>query len=503
MTTTPITVSLELYPLRGVTPEVAYHALKRAAVSHNGFLLESPSGPRADRKTALVGIDRLLSLAISSQQARLTGVPSLIAYLNTALASDGFPATKTPAADTLIIDFDEPDRLWTLLRLIQSLFLVPTDTGRFRFGWFGWFGYDTIHYIERIERHIPPTLDDPIPDIQLTLFQSLVQFDLITASAEVSTALSDRWPHQSAASLVSVIHDHAQAAQAAVTEADSPPPAPIKITDSTDIVTYKRAVNTALDHIRAGDIYQIQLGHQLQIKTTITPLQVYRRLRQRNPSPYMYLVELDDIVVVGASPEAFVKIDSGQITMRPLAGTIARGTTPEDDLHQAETLRADPKERSEHIMLVDLCRNDISRICIPESLDTTELLATEAYSHVFHLVSNVVGHLDSNKDVYDVIAATFPAGTMSGAPKIRAIEIIETLETCRRGLYAGTLGLIDFSGFTNMALCIRSTLYQHESYLIRASAGIVADSDPQREWDETLIKLNSMYWAITGDTLKP
>ena len=189
------------------------------------------------------------------------------------------------------------------------------------------------------------------------------------------------------------------------------------------------------------------------------------------------------------------------MAMRPLAGTIRRGKTEAETIKAAATLRANAKEVAEHVMLVDLCRNDFGRVCIPGSLEVTDLLATELYSHVIHLVSHVIAELDDNQDIYDLIAASFPAGTMTGTPKIRAMEIIEALETTRRGIYAGAIGLIDFNGDANLALCIRTAFHQEGRYFIRASAGIVADSEPEAEWDETLAKLGATYWAITGEEI--
>ena len=217
----------------------------------------------------------------------------------------------------------------------------------------------------------------------------------------------------------------------------------------------------------------------------------------------MYLARFGAVTVIGASPEVFVRIEGDVVTMRPLAGTVPRSFDPAIDRGRAAALLADPKEVAEHIMLVDLCRNDIGRICRPGSLDVDVLMAPEAYSHVIHMVSNVTGTKDVAHDPYDVIAATFPAGTMTGAPKIRAMEIIEALETARRGLYAGAVGMIDFNGFTNLALCIRSTLHAEGAYRIRASAGVVADSVPEKEWRETLAKMGASYWAITGSEIAP
>jgi len=237
------------------------------------------------------------------------------------------------------------------------------------------------------------------------------------------------------------------------------------------------------------------------VESDADPLDIYRRLRARNPSPYMYVAPFSGFTLVGASPESFIRIENGKISMRPIAGTIRRGKTPEEDDALAKQLLSDEKELAEHVMLVDLCRNDIGRVCEPGSLEADELIILEKYSHVHHLVSNVVGQLRKDQDAFDAIAATFPAGTMTGAPKIRAMEIIEALELTRRGAYAGAVGLIDFGGAVNMALCIRTVTCQGSRFSLRASAGVVADSKPENEWRETLQKLAAPFWAVTGQEI--
>jgi len=216
----------------------------------------------------------------------------------------------------------------------------------------------------------------------------------------------------------------------------------------------------------------------------------------------MYLAFIGGRYLIGASPESFITVRDGVIAMRPLAGTAPRGKTTEEDQSLCEQLRSDPKEIAEHIMLVDLCRNDLSRICKSDSLAVEDLMTVEKHSHVMHLVSHVCAKPKDDVDVYDLIQATFPAGTMTGAPKIRAMEIIADIETTRRHAYAGAVGVMDFGGYAVLALCIRTAFFDGNEYTIRASAGVVADSDPCREWKETLHKMGSTYWAITGRELQ-
>ena len=260
-------------------------------------------------------------------------------------------------------------------------------------------------------------------------------------------------------------------------------------------------VARAKEHIAAGDIYQVQLGHEISIESDVDPVDVYRRLRDRNPSPYMFLARLAGQDIIGASPELFLRVSGDLATLRPIAGTIGRGATRDEDGCRARRLQTDPKEQAEHLMLVDLCRNDLGRVCRPGTLQVDEYLVPEQYSHLIHLVSNVVARVRTECDAFDVLTAAFPAGTMTGAPKVRAMEIIESMETARRGVYAGAIGVIDFGGYVNTALAIRTAVRANGRYRLRASAGIVADSVPANEWRETIHKLNATYWAVTGKEL--
>jgi anthranilate/para-aminobenzoate synthase component I len=316
--------------------------------------------------------------------------------------------------------------------------------------------------------------------------------ELADEQVELLLHESAAWPPVDHGEIVDLL-----AAAAPVPDPEEPPPAEVE--DEITQQTFESRATRCLEHIAVGDIYQVQIGHELVIRSPMRPLSVYQRLRRRNASPFMYLTTLGEHTVIGASPELFVRVEDGAVLMRPIAGTVPRGAI--DDEVGAVALRNDPKELAEHTMLVDLCRNDIGRICQPDTLDVPEHFTVERYSHVQHLVSTVVGRAESAKDSYDIIPALFPAGTMTGAPKIRAMEIIETMESSRRGLYAGALGLIDVGGYLNLALCIRTLINHNGAYRTRASAGIVADSDPAREWAETLAKANAAHWAVTGKEL--
>ncbi len=271
---------------------------------------------------------------------------------------------------------------------------------------------------------------------------------------------------------------------------------------------YPKAVAAAKEAIRAGECFQIVLSQRFERPTDADPLDVYRVLRTTNPSPYMYLLRFDGFDIVGSSPEAHLKVSAGpdgrrRALLHPIAGTRPRGGSPEADARLAAELLADPKERAEHVMLVDLGRNDLGRVCRPGTVEVPEFATIERYSHVMHIVSTVVGELRADRTAFDALAATFPAGTLSGAPKVRAMEIIEELEPVRRGVYGGTVGYFAFGGDLDMAIAIRTALIRDGRAYVQAGAGIVADSDPAAEDQETRSKAAAVLAAIAAaETLR-
>jgi anthranilate/para-aminobenzoate synthase component I len=490
----PLPVTLERVPAPFRMPFDVFNRLTRTLGEDHVFIVESLSGPKPDMRSAVIGVNKLLTVDVRRHRVTITG-PGPAAERARAMAAETLPLID---GSFRLFQFGD---VWDLLRRIQNGFIVtgPVSGTAFGFGFFGYFGYDTAHYVEDLPYVIPPANDTP--DISLSIFQSVVRYDLVAETCEIVTASSPAWGAMPIELIKAEILACPNDRSIPLAPPEVPPPG--RVTDSTTETQYHRDVATALQYIAIGDIYQVQVGHELTIETEATPSEVYARPRARNPAPYMYLARFGDVAVIGASPEVFVRIEDGFVTMRPLAGTVPRSGDPAIDAQRSTAMLSDPKEVAEHIMLVDLCRNDIGRICEPGTLDVDELMRPEAYSHVIHMVSNVTGTKRPSHDPYDVIAATFPAGTMTGTPKIRAMEIIEELETTRRGIYAGAVGMIDFGGFTNLALCIRSTLYTDGAYRIRASAGVVADSVAEKEWRETLAKMGSSYWAITGEEIQP
>ena len=259
---------------------------------------------------------------------------------------------------------------------------------------------------------------------------------------------------------------------------------------------YEKVVEAAKEYIKAGDIVQVVPSQRLSVPVSADSFDIYRALRSVNPSPYMYYLKLGDLNIAGSSPEVMVRTEEGMVTMRPIAGTARRGSSDAEDAELAEELLADPKERAEHVMLVDLGRNDVGRVCEYGTVGVDELMVIEKYSHVMHIVSNVVGKLRKDKDAFDVLRACLPAGTVSGAPKIRAMEIIDELESSRRGSYAGAVGYFSFSGNSDTAIAIRTILIKDGMAYVQAGGGIVADSVPEKEFQETMNKAKACMKAI-------
>ncbi|MFE2209050.1 MULTISPECIES: anthranilate synthase component I family protein [Streptomyces] len=482
-----IGVATRTHPLPQVPMLPAYRALAQRFGPDEVYLLESAAGPIRDRRYQFVGFGALLSVAVTEGAVRVEGLPALRAALLERIR----PLLEEDADGTLRLR--TPTGLWPLLRATQDMFDADGSSTRFRFGFLGYFGYDTVRYVEDLPHLIEERPD--LPDVQLVLHQGCVVRDLAAEGTELLLHESDAWPalraEDIAALLAAAPDTHPEPAADTVPEA--------LVSDSTDPAAFHADVERCLRHIAVGDVYQVQIGHELTMRSTADPVDVYQRLRRRNASPYMYLASVGGQCVIGASPELFVRIEQGTVTMRPIAGTLPH--KGEDDTRSAEQLRSDPKEIAEHTMLVDLCRNDIGRIARADTLAVPDEFVVERYSHVLHLVSTVVGEAEPDKDAFDAVAALFPAGTMTGTPKIRAMEVIESVEDSRRGLYAGALGLIDVGGYTNLALCIRTLFHRDGVYRTRASAGIVADSVPAGEWRETLAKMSAAHWAVTGKEL--
>jgi anthranilate synthase component 1 len=367
----------------------------------------------------------------------------------------------------------------------------------------GHIGYDTVRFFEKLPE-ISKT-DSEMPDVVMMITDSLVIFDnarqtiKIVVNAHVSGDGPDK-VYDAAVAKINELVKKLESADASVAEsADEETPAKgggLVYESNTEKEKFKESVDKCKKYIREGDIFQVVLAQRLSIKLKVPAFEVYRALRTVNPSPYMYYLKLDEWEVVGASPEILSRVEGRKVTLRPIAGTRPRGETQAEDRELEKELLADKKELAEHIMLVDLGRNDVGRVASGGSVHVTDLMSIERYSHVMHICSTVEGELADGKDCYDVVRATFPAGTLSGAPKIRAMEIIEELEPTRRGLYGGAVGYFGFSGSMDSAIAIRTLAVKAGTAYLGIGAGIVADSDPEKEWEETMNKGRALLRAI-------
>jgi anthranilate synthase component 1 len=399
-----------------------------------------------------------------------------------------------------VISSEEVENPLQWIEAYFSRFKVPEidDQPRFSGGLVGYFGYETIAYIEpRLRNDGKP---DPLatPDILLMQSEDVLVFDNLSgklmfithANPDVANAFDnaqqrlDDWVHK-------------------LREAPAKTPQQTSNTvDEKDFISgftqagYEAAVSKIKDYIVEGDVMQAVLSQRMSIPYKADPLDLYRALRCLNPSPYMYHLNLGDFQIVGSSPEILVRLEDDTVTVRPIAGTRPRGQTREQDKALEEELLADPKERAEHLMLIDLGRNDAGRVSQIGTVELTENMLIERYSHVMHIVSNVDGKLQPDKNAFDVLAATFPAGTVSGAPKIRAMEIIDELEPIKRGVYSGAIGYIGWSGNMDTAIAIRTAVIKDGQLHIQAGAGIVHDSVPRNEWDETMNKGRAIFRAV-------
>ncbi|MBM4267600.1 MAG: anthranilate synthase component I [Deltaproteobacteria bacterium] len=376
---------------------------------------------------------------------------------------------------------------------------APPGLPRLTGGLVGYVAYDAVRWIEKLES--PPPDDLGMPDMVLLLVDTLAVFDnrqqriLLVSHADVT---DESRREESRAEAERRIENLAARLDGPVA------PLPVRFRPSQPRTAestlrpeeFRAIVERAKEYIRAGDIIQVVLAQRFSHETTADPFDVYRCLRSINPSPYLTHLELGDFAVVSSSPEVLVRLEDGRMMVRPIAGTHPRAASPQEDDRLAEALLADPKERAEHVMLLDLGRNDVGRVALPGTVRVTEQFVIERYSHVMHIVSNVEGQVAPEFDAIDALRAAFPAGTLSGAPKVRAMEIIDELEPCRRGIYGGALGYFGFSGAMDMAITIRTALLANGRAYVQAGAGIVADSDPEYEHEECVRKARALLTAV-------
>ena len=460
------------------TPLSLYVKLTQAFGKTNTYLLESVLGGERFGRFSFIGLP-------ARTIVRTVGTPST--PVNEVVTDGKVVETNT----------DNP------LDFVDAYFkrfkvALQADMPRFCGGLAGYFGYDTVRYIEsRLAKHqLPDELG--VPDIQLMLTEELAVIDNVAGKIYLIV-----YADPSIANAFEKAQDRLKELLACLSKpANMPaslPSAKTELIRKFKVADFEKAVLKTKEYILAGDCMQVVIGQRISKPFTDSPLALYRALRSLNPSPYMYFYDFGDMQIVGSSPEILVRQEKRAaekiVTIRPLAGTRPRGVNPQEDERLAKELLADPKEIAEHVMLIDLARNDVGRIAKTGSVKVTDSMSIEKYSHVQHIVSSVEGHLLDNMSNMDVLRSTFPAGTLSGAPKIRAMEIIDEMEIVKRGVYGGAVGYLSFSGDMDVAIAIRTGVIRDGMLHSQAGAGVVADSDPTAEWKETEAKARAVLTA--------
>ncbi|MBA0050373.1 anthranilate synthase component I [Streptomyces sp. AJS327] len=465
----------------GDTPIALYRKL--AAERTGTFLLESAENGRTWSRYSFVGVRSAATLTVRDGAAHWLGTPPL-----------GVPTGGDPlrALGETIETLHTP-------RDLHERDDLPPFTG----GMVGYLGYDIVRRLERVGGAGGPVDDLELPELTMLLASDLAVLDhrdgtvLLIANAinhnDLDTGVDEAYA-DAVRRLDGMAADLARPAP--VAPAPLPPSALPPYEARSGGATYQGWVEDVKERIRAGEAFQVVPSQRFETRCEASALDVYRVLRATNPSPYMYLFRFDGFDVVGSSPEALVKVEEGRAMMHPIAGTRPRGGTPREDTALAEELLADPKERAEHLMLVDLGRNDLGRVCEPGSVEVVDFMSVERYSHVMHIVSTVTGQLAPGRSALDALTACFPAGTLSGAPKPRALQIIEELEPTRRGIYGGCVGYLDFAGDSDTAIAIRTALLRNGTAYVQAGAGVVADSDPEAEDTECRNKAAAVLRAV-------
>jgi anthranilate synthase component 1 len=454
--------------------ETPVSALRKINNGNYAFLLESVEGGENIAQYSFLGSN-----------------PSMVFYSkgnNVTIIKDGEKKEISDVSDPM----NELKKLMTEFQPVNVKGLP-----RFHGGAVGYVSYDMVRFFERLPSAKSDELN--VPDCFFMLTDTILVFDHVNHKIKVvSNAHINGGVDFAYDKAISTIDEIIATLKRPVSYKD---PAigkwdESKVKSNFTPENYEKAVESAKEYIKAGDIVQVVPSQRLSVPVKADPFDIYRALRTINPSPYMYYLKLGDIQIAGSSPEVMVRSENGVVTMRPIAGTARRGASDEEDAELAKELLADPKERAEHVMLVDLGRNDVGRVCQYGTVKVDELMVIEKYSHVMHIVSNVVGKLRNDKDAFDVLRACLPAGTVSGAPKIRAMEIINELEPSQRGIYAGAVGYFSFSGNSDTAIAIRTVLVKDGIAYVQAGGGVVADSVPEKEYQETLNKARACMKAI-------
>ncbi|UZE96671.1 anthranilate synthase component I [Alkalimarinus alittae] len=460
------------------TPLSSYMKLASGPYS---YLLESVQGGEKWGRYSIIGLPCRKILKVSGHQVTIT-------------------------QDGNIVETCEVEDPLAFIEVFQTRYRAADlpDLPRFNGGLVGYFGYDTVRYIEpRLSGKAP---QDPLgtPDILLMVSEEVVVFDNLSGKLILIHHADPAEPHaygNAQKALDQLVHKLRTVSTSSFEKQISP----TEVTES-DFVSgftqerFEASVDKIKEYILSGDVMQTVIAQRMSIPFEAEPLDLYRALRCLNPSPYMYFLNLEDFYIVGSSPEILARVEDNEVTVRPIAGTRKRGATEEQDLALEKELLADPKEIAEHLMLIDLGRNDAGRVSKIGTVRLTDKMVVERYSHVMHIVSNVKGQLKEGVSPIDVLKATLPAGTLSGAPKIRAMEIIDELEPVKRGVYGGAVGYLSWNGNMDTAIAIRTAVIKDKKLHIQAGAGVVADSIPRLEWKETMNKGRAIFKAVAMAT---
>ncbi len=469
------------------------------------FLLESVEGGEQVGRYSFVGVNPRATIALRGQLVETTGATADRQPLTADGGSPLLPRSPAPLPETYELSAGE-DILHVLkAELRQHVHAAVPGLPRFAGGAVGYLGYDVARFFEQLPQTAAPVLD--VPDALFLLADTLIVFDharhrlILLANASLDEASGDV-----EAAYVAALRRIDRLAEKLLRPLPAIPARRwgAAADDGNGLETnmsrerYEAIVREAREYIAAGDIFQVVLSQRFSRRTSAHPFAVYRALRMLNPSPYMFYFDFAprDLQVIGASPEMHVRLEDGIAGVRPIAGTRRRGANPAEDAALAAELLADPKERAEHVMLVDLGRNDLGRVSEYGSVAVKDLMSVERYSHVMHIVSHVEGRLRPELDAFDLMRATFPAGTVSGAPKVRAMQLIDELEGQRRGLYAGAVGYFSYDGSMDTCIAIRTMVMQGDTIHVQAGAGIVADSDPAAEYQECVNKAGALLVAV-------
>lgn len=462
----------------GLTPVSAFRKIERSAPS---FLFESVVGGEKVGRFSFLGTEPFLRFEARGREVRITD------------PLDPEPASWTPTEDP----FRDLEALLAKYKAVQ----LP-GLPRFSGGAVGYAAYDAVRYTE----HLPdaPPDDRDLPDLSFALYDRMVLFDhirktiLVVAHAHLGPGADLRAAFDEAAARVDELVGRLAmpGPELPLDDIDTDGPVTIERQSNFTREGYEAVVRHCQEYIKAGDIFQVVPSQRFRVETTAQAFDIYRTLRVVNPSPFLFHLNFGDFQLIGSSPEILVRVEDGTVTVRPLAGTRRRGRDEAEDRKLAEELLADPKERAEHIMLVDLGRNDVGRVAEPSTVELSDLMKVERYSHVMHITSNVTGKLAEGKTTFDALRAGLPAGTVSGAPKIRAMQIIDEVEPQRRGPYAGAVGYIDFTGNMDTCIALRTLVLVGQTAYVQAGGGVVYDSVPGDEYDETVNKASGLLKAI-------